>query len=339
MRAIELQKFGTEHLVEVERPRIAPGPHDISIQMRASSLNYRDLLMVRGAYNPRQALPLVPLSDGVGIVVEAGDEVTRFKVGDRVCPVFAQGWIAGEPSRQNIRRTLGGPVDGTLQEFFNVDENDAVLAPKNLSDQEAACLTCAGVTAWSALMTHGNLKAGDSVLIQGTGGVSMMAMQFALAAGANVVVTSSSDEKLERLRGLGVQHTINYKTTPDWARAARAMVGGDGIDHIVEVGGAGTLNASIRAVRPGGSIYVIGVLAGNTQDINVIPILMQNIRVQGILVGHRESFEAMNRAIELLNIHPIISHAFGWTDVANAFEVMAAASHFGKIVLTFDEAP
>lgn len=336
MRVVKLPKFGTENLVITEREPALPGPHDLQIRMRAASLNYRDLLMVRGQYNPKQALPLVPLSDGVGVVEAIGSNVTRFKVGDRVCPIFAAGWHSGRPSKIKLRRTLGGPIDGTLQELMVVNEFDAVLAPENLSDEEAACLPCAAVTAWSALFTHGQLQPGESVLVQGTGGVSTFALQFAHAAGARVIVTSSSDEKLQAVRKLGASETINYKTNPDWGREAKALAGGDGVDHVVEVGGSCTLSSSIRAVRPSGSVYVIGVLSGNTEPLNILPILMQNIRVQGILVGHREAFEEMNRAIVANNIHPVISHAFSWTDVTHAFDVMAVGGHLGKIVLTFD---
>ncbi len=337
MRAIELNAFGTKNLTLVEREKIPPQNHEIQIQMKAASLNYRDLLMVRGEYNPRQALPLIPLSDGVGIVQKVGARVTRFKVGDRVCPIFAQGWHSGTPSKIKTKRTLGGPVDGTLQEFMTLCEEDAVLAPEGLTDGQAACLPCAGVTAWSALVTHGQIKAGDSVLVQGTGGVSMFAMHYALAAGARVIMTSSSDEKLERVRQAGVEHTINYRTDANWGKTAKKMAGGDGVDHVVEVGGASTLKSSLQAVRPGGSVYLIGVLSGTAQELNLLPILMQNVRVQGILVGHRESFEDMNRAITQHHIRPEISHVFPWTQAEDAFEVMASGSHFGKIVLKFDE--
>ncbi len=338
MRAIELNAFGAQNLTLVEREKTPPQDHEIQIQMKAVSLNYRDLLMVRGLYNPRQSLPFIPLSDGVGIVTKTGPHVTRFKVGDRVCPIFAQGWHSGVPSKIKTKRTLGGPVDGTLQEFMTLDEEDAVHAPEHLSNDQAACLPCAGVTAWSALVTQGQIKVGDSVLIQGTGGVSMFAMHFALAAGARVIMTSSSDEKLERVRQAGVHHTINYRNDLDWGKTAKKLAGGDGVDHVVEVGGAGTLKSSLKAVRPGGSIYLIGVLSGTAQELNLLPILMQNIRVQGILVGHRESFEDMNRAIDRHQIKPEISHIFPWTEAEQAFEIMASGSHFGKIVLSFDEA-
>ena len=336
MRAIELSEFGFSNLRETQRESRPPQHGEVQIRMRAACLNYRDLLMVQGKYNPRQPLPLVPLSDGVGIVEAVGTGVSRFKPGDRVCPIFAQGWHAGEPTREKLRRTLGGPADGTLQQTMTFSELDAVHAPAALSDVEAACLPCAAVTAWSALFTHGALKPGESVLVQGTGGVSMFALQFAVAAGARVIVTSSSDEKLELAKAMGAAHTINYRQTPDWGRTAKDMAGGDGVDHIVEVGGAGTLTASLKAVRPGGAIYVIGVLSGTAEQLNIIPILMQNIRVQGILVGHRESFEAMNAAISAHNIHPHISHSFAWTDVSEAFDVMSSASHIGKIVLEFE---
>ncbi|HXG64099.1 MAG TPA: NAD(P)-dependent alcohol dehydrogenase [Blastocatellia bacterium] len=338
MKAIEIQnKFGLDSLALVERPEPTPGPGEALIRVRATSLNYRDLLTVEGRYNPKQPLPLVPLSDGVGEVVAVGEGVTRVKVGDRVAANFSQGWIAGEPTRDKLRASLGGPLDGMLVEYRALREEGLVHVPEHLSDEEAASLPCAAVTAWHALIVQGNLKAGATVLVQGTGGVSLFALQFAVMAGARVIVTSSSDEKLERARALGASDGINYKTTPDWDKAARDLTGGVGVDHIVEVGGAGTFAKSLRAIRIGGHISVIGNLAGNTGDLSLIPILMQNLRVQGVLVGSREMFEAMNRAIALHKMKPVVDKVFPMEEARAAFEHMAAGAHFGKIAVRLRE--
>ena len=235
MRSIVVEgAFGLENLKVRQREVGAPGPGEVRLRMKAASLNYRDLLMVRGHYDPRQPLPLVPLSDGVGEVVEVGAGVTRVAVGDRVCPIFAQAWHAGEPRKETMRTTLGGPLDGTLREEMCLSEEGVVPVPEHLSDAEAACLPCAAVTAWSALVTHGGVKAGDTVLVLGTGGVAVFAVQFARLLGAEVIATSSSDEKLERVRALGAAHGINYVSEPDWGKRARALTGGRGVDHVLE---------------------------------------------------------------------------------------------------------
>ena len=335
MFAYELQGgFGPENLVKVERPTPEVGPDEVLVRLRAASINYRDLLVVRGQYNPRQTLPLVPLSDGVGEVVATGADVKSFDIGDRVCPIFAQAWQAGSPDAAILKSTLGSPNDGVLREFGAFHESGLVHAPANLSDIEAACLPCAAVTAWSALVTQGGVAAGDTVLLQGTGGVSTFALLFAKAIGANVIITSSSDDKLDRARILGADLTINYKETEAWGKAARKMTGGRGVDHVVEVGGAGTLTQSLKAIRPGGTISVIGVLSSAREPLNILPILMQNIRLQGVFVGHKESFVAMNRAIEHLDIHPVLDHSFPASDITQALDRMAAGAHMGKIALT-----
>lgn len=327
--------FGLEHLTLTTRPIPEPGPGQVRLKMRAMSLNYRDLLTVQGLYNPRQPLPLIPLSDGAGVIDAVGPGVTRWKGGEHVSPIFAQAWRAGEPTRDKLRSTLGGPLDGTAAEYAVFDAESVVALPDTLSDVEAASLPCAAVTAWSALITQYPLRAGELVLTQGTGGVSLFALQFARAHGAEVIITSSSDEKLERARALGATHTLNYASQPQWGKAAREFSpGGQGVDHIIEVGGAGTLEQSLRAVKIGGHISLIGVLSGTTQELNVIPILMQNIRIQGVLVGHRESFEAMLRAMSALQIAPVISHTFAFDELPQAFELMQRGGHFGKIAIT-----
>jgi NADPH:quinone reductase-like Zn-dependent oxidoreductase len=337
MKAFEIRKtFGLEALTVTERPDPRPGPGHVLVRVRAASLNFRDLLMVRGAYNPKQPLPLIPLSDGAGEVVRVGEGVTRVKAGDRVAGIFAQKWLAGPPTKTGLLSTLGGPLDGMLADHVVLHEDGLVHVPAHLTDEEAATLPCAAVTAWSALVEQGGLRAGDTLLVLGTGGVSIFALQFARMAGARVIVTSSSDQKLERARALGAAETINYKATPDWEKGARALTDGVGVDHVLEVGGGGTFARSIRAVRVAGRISLIGVLAGSTTELNLAPILMQSIRVQGVMVGNRETFEAMNRAIALHGLRPVVDRVFPFGEARAAFEHMAGQGHFGKIVVRMD---
>ncbi len=336
MKVVELQQgFGLERLRVTHRVDPQPGRGQVVIRLSAVSLNYRDLLMVRGEYNPRQSLPLIPCSDGVGQVVAIGEGVTRVAEGDRVAPIFAQSWIAGDPTRKMQRSTLGGPLDGTLAELMLVDQEGLVRVPDHLSDVEAACLPCAGVTAWSALMTLGGLKRDQTVLIQGTGGVSIFALQFALLVGARPIVTSSSDEKLERARSLGARETINYRDVQDWGKQALRLTGGQGVDHVVEVGGAETLAQSLAAVRCGGTVSMIGVLSGAVSKLIITPILMRQIRVQGILVGSRVGFEAMNDAVAASGLKPVVDRVFDLEQVREGLEHLASGGHFGKICIRF----
>lgn len=336
MKVVEIGAgFGLEQLRVAERPEPKPGPGQLLLRMRAASLNYRDLLTVTGRYNPRQPLPLVPCSDGAGQVVSVGEGVSRVAVGDRVATLFAQGWISGEPDRDKLRSTLGGPLDGTLTELMVLDQNGVVRVPDHLSDEEAATLPCAAVTAWSALTTPGAVGAGEVVVAQGTGGVSIFALQLAGLLGARVIVTSSSDAKLERARDLGAWATINYLQKPDWGKEVRALTGGRGADLVVEVGGAGTLAQSLDAVRIGGRIALIGVLSGTMAKLNVTPALMKQVRLQGLLVGDREKFESMNRAIAQHGMRPVIDRSFAFDEVRAALEQMADGKHFGKICIRF----
>jgi NADPH:quinone reductase-like Zn-dependent oxidoreductase len=327
--------FGLENLRVEERPDPEPGPRELVLRMRAASLNYRDLMMVRGEYNPRQPLPLVPASDGVGEVVVVGAGVARVKVGDRVCPIFAQGYLAGEPTREKLKTTLGGPLDGTLTELMRVSEDSVVKVPSHLTNVEAACLPCAGVTAWNALVAQGQLQPGQTLLTLGTGGVSIFALQIGKTLGARVIVTSSSDEKLQRARELGADEIVNYRTTPDWAKRVRELTNGRGVDHVIEVGGGGTLAESIKSVRPGGTVSIIGALAGAKSELNVLPVLMQNIRLQGVFVGHRESFEGLCAAVAEKQIRPVVDRSFGFDQARAALEHMQSGSHFGKVCLDF----
>lgn len=337
MRVFEIQgSFGLDNLRLTERPDPVPGPGQVLLQMRSASLNYRDLLMVRGHYNPRQPLPLIPCSDGVGVVTAVGEGVTRVAVGDRVATSFFQTWFAGGPTADKTAGTLGGPLDGTLADQMVLSEAGVVPVPQHLSDVEAASLPCAAVTAWNAMVEQGSVGPGDVVLIQGTGGVSIFALQFSRILGARAIVTSSSDSKLDRAREMGAWQTINYSVDASWGKTVRKMTGGAGVDHVVEVGGAGTLEQSLRAVRVGGQVSVIGVLSGISSEVNIIPILMQNIRLQGILVGSRESFERMNRAIAAHGLTPVVDQVFPFAETPAALDHMASASHFGKIGIAFD---
>jgi NADPH:quinone reductase-like Zn-dependent oxidoreductase len=332
MKAFEIRKtFGLDALTLTERPDPSPGPGCVLIRVRAASLNYRDLLMVQGLYNPKQPLPLIPLSDGVGEVMRLGDGVTRVKEGDRVAGIFAQKWGGARPPTPQQHTNHGGPPAGMLADHVVLHEEGVVAVPAHLSDEEAATLPCAAVTAWSALVTQGGLKAGDTLLVLGTGGVSLFALQFARLLGARVIVTSSSDEKLARARALGASELINYKATPDWEKRVKELTGAVGTDHVLEVGGSGTLPRSLRAVRIGGHISLIGNLTGLTADLNLAPILMQNVRVQGVMVGSRETFETMNRAIALHKLRPVLDRVFPFAEARAALEYLAGQGHFGKI--------
>jgi NADPH:quinone reductase-like Zn-dependent oxidoreductase len=331
MKAYEVQTgFGFENLKIVERPEPKPGPGQVLVNQRAWSLNYRDLLVVTGAYNPRMKLPLVPLSDGAGEVAAVGPGVTRFKPGDRVAGCFMLRWASGALSDEKAKSALGGAIDGVLAEQVVLLEEGLVPIPDGLSFEEAATLPCAGLTAWHALVDSGHVKAGDTVLVQGTGGVSLFALQFAVMHGARVIATSSSDEKLARAKQLGAAVGINYKTTPEWGKKAVELTGG--VDHVIEVGGGGTLGESLRAVKHGGHVAMIGILSG-TATANPMPILMKAIRVHGIFVGSREMFESMNRAIALHKMKPVIDRVFPFDQAVDALKHMQSASHFGKIVI------
>ena len=336
MKAVEIRGgFGLDRLALVERPEPAAGPGQVLLRMRAASLNYRDLLTVRGQYNPKQRLPLIPCSDGVGEVAAVGAGVTRVKVGERVIPAFAQRWIAGAPTRDKLRSTLGGPDDGTLAEYMVLHEDGVVHAPEHMSDVEAATLPCSGLTAWNALVGEGPLVAGSTVLVQGTGGVSVFALQIAHLAGARVIVTSSSDDKLQRARELGAWETIHYRRVPEWGVEARRLTGGAGVDIVVDVGGAETLGQSLAAVAFGGQVSLVGNLTGGASQVDVVPIFMRRVRLQGILVGHRESLEAFNRAAAAGGLRPVVDRVFPLADIRAALEHMSTGVHFGKICIGF----
>jgi NADPH:quinone reductase-like Zn-dependent oxidoreductase len=325
----ELSAFGLEHLQLQERPEPTPGPHQILVRVSAVSLNYRDLLMVKGVYNPRLKLPILPCSDACAEVEAVGQGVTRFKIGDRVIPCFFQGWTAGEPAKEVLANTLGGPLDGTLAEWMVVHEEGLVHAPEHLSDIEVATLPCAALTAWNALR---GVTAGDIVLVQGTGGVSLFALQFAVMRGARVIVTSSSDSKLSQAQAMGANATVHYVRTPAWGKAVKALTDGRGVDRIIEVAG-GDLTESLRAIRVGGTLSLIGILGGAVGQVPLTRILMQAVTVRGILVGHREDMEAMTRAITHHRLRPVLDRVFPFRDAPEALAYLKTGKHFGKVAL------
>ena len=305
MRAYEIRDtFGVDALALSERPDPKPGPGQVVVNTKAVSLNFRDLLVVKGDYSRKLPLPMTPCSDCAGEVAAVGEGVTRVKVGDRVAGIFMQTWLDGEVNEAKAKSALGAAIGGVLAESVLLHESGLVHIPAHLSFEEAATLPCAGVTAWHALIAEGGLKPGDTVLTLGSGGVSLFALQFSRLAGARVISTSGSDEKLARLCGLGASNGINYKTTVDWDKRVRELTGA-GVDHIVEVGGASTLPKSIKAVRMGGRISLIGNVAGGG-EFNPLPLLMKTVRLQGIFVGSREMFEAMNRAISAHSLRPVL---------------------------------
>lgn len=334
MRVYEIRGgFGLDNLRMAERPTPEAGPDEVLVKLGAASFNFRDLMTIKGAYNPKQPLPLVPCSDGAGTVAAVGKGVTRVKEGDRVAGCFAQRWTSGEPTSESRGSTLGGPLDGTLAEYAVWRENGIVATPAHLSDEEASTLPCAAVTAWNALVAKGGCKPGDVVVVQGTGGVSVFALQFAKLCGARVIATSSSDEKLERAKALGADAGINYRTVPDWSKAVKDLTEGQGANHIVEVGGAGTLAASLGCVALGGTISVIGVLSGTAAQLDVRAILMKGARIQGVFVGPRDCFETMNRAISLHGTRPAVGSVFPFAEAVEGLRFMESGSHFGKVVV------
>ena len=324
---------GIDDLTLTEGPEPEPRRGQVKLRMRAWSLNYRDLMVTTGRYGVGGTKPgLIPLSDGAGEVVAVGPEVRRVRPGDRVCPTFMQGWLGGEVMAEARQRALGGGIDGVLAEYVVVDQEDLVPVPDHLSFEEAATLPCAAVTAWNALFGGRALLPGETVLVLGSGGVSVFALQLALAAGARVIATSSSDAKLARLRALGAAEGINHRETPEWQEAVRTLTGGRGADHVVEVGGAGTLPRSIAAARIGGQVALIGVLTGG--QIDPAPMMRRNITLRGIFVGSREMFAAMNRAIAQHRIRPQIDKVFAFAQAREAYCHLQAAGHVGKVVIS-----
>ncbi|MBB5345658.1 zinc-dependent alcohol dehydrogenase family protein [Tunturibacter empetritectus] len=339
MYAFPVRQFGIDYLRQIDLPTPQTTPGTVLIKVHAVSLNYRDLMMVKGLYNPKMALPRIPCSDGAGEVVATGEGVTRVKAGDRVCGIFMQRWLDGPLTADKSKVALGGDVDGMLTEYALLDQEGVVRFPEHLTYEEAATLPCAGVTAWNALHHAGDpanpTHPEETVVIQGTGGVSIFALQFAKLLGARVLGTSSSEEKLSRARNLGLDEGCNYKLRPDWSKWVTETTANIGADRILEVGGGGTFGQSLRAARVGGTIAQIGVLSGaaTSDPVALTPILHKQLRVQGIYVGSRAMFEQMNDAISKASLHPVIDKVFDFSHAAEAFAHMESASHFGKIVI------
>lgn len=344
MRALELSyPWGTSNLKIAGRPDPQPGPGQVTVRMRAVSLNFRDTIIVaKGGYakGNENSPPVVPFSDGCGIVEAVGAGVTRVAPGDRVSTLFFPNWVAGPPAPEKAAGALGSPgAPGAGRDIALFPESAVSHVPDYLTDEEVATLPCAALTAWRALFVDARLEPGDTVVLQGTGGVSIFGLQFAHAAGLRTIVTSSSDEKLERARALGATHLVNYRTTPNWHSAVREATEGRGADFVMEVGGAGTLIESLKSVRMGGHIAVIGVLTdASAPPATLSPSVMigTSAKVQGVSVGSREMYESMCRAMALHQIRPVIDRRVPWTDAAQAITEMSGGSHFGKIVLTFD---
>jgi len=326
------QEFGIDALKLAESDVPRPGPGEVLVKMKAASLNYRDLLMVTGAYTRNLPLPLVPLSDGAGEVAAVGSGVRRWQEGDRVVGCFFQEWSGGKLIPDVPKSALGGALNGVLAEYALFREGGLVPLAEHLSFEEGATLPCAGVTAWHCLY-KGGLTCGDTVLTMGTGGVSLFALQFARAAGARVIATTGSVAKEGQLRDLGASAVINYKSVPDWEKQVLKLTGGIGVDIVIEVGGAGTLLQSIKACRMGGNISLIGVLSGQRGEINPLPAVMKGVSIHGIYVGSREMFEEMNRTVSLHLIRPIIDKVFPFDEAREGLHYLASGAHVGKVVI------
>lgn len=332
MQVYELRSpWGAQAWKRVERAEPMPGPGQVVVRVRAASLNYRDLMIAKATYGKPQE-NRIPLSDGAGEVARVGEGVTKWKAGDRVAGCFFQGWASGPPSEHDGKTALGGPIDGMLAQEVVLSQEGIVRLPSHMTFEEGATLPCAALTAWHALVTLGQLAPGETVLCLGTGGVSVFALQIARMTGARVAITSSSDAKLARARELGATWTVNYKTTPEWGEAVKKLVGERGVDHVVEVGGAGTMPHSLKACRTGGRISLIGILGG-AGDMNPRPIFQKSITFQGIYVGSRDMFEAMNRALEAGGVRPAIDRVFPFADAPRALEHLESGTHFGKVVV------
>ena len=325
--------FGLDHLQLESQDVPEPGPTEVHVRFHAASLNYRDLSIALGTYNPSMALPRILGSDAAGEVITVGSQVTSLQPGDRVASLFFQNWQDGEITQATGKAALGGPIDGVFATDRLLPATGLIRIPSSLSWQAAATLPCAALTAWNALVEKGELHAGETVLILGTGGVSLFALQLAKAHGANVILTSSSDEKLARGQALGADEIINYRTTPEWDAEVLRLTGGRGVDHVVEVGGSGTLPRSLNAVRVSGHIHLIGVLSEPGKGVDVLPILRRSIYLNGVYVGSRAMFERLNAAVVAMQLEPVIDRVFPFAESRAAFAHLQSGNHFGKIVL------
>lgn len=332
MKTWELRGFGLENLKLADKPVPRPGPSEVLVRVSAVSLNYRDKLVVDGLYNPNMSFPTTQVADAVGEVVEIGKDVSRFKTGDRVITLYATKWADGDPAGDENTHTLGSTIQGALAEYLVLDQQSLALAPRYLSDDEAASISCAGVTAWQALIEKGQLKADQFVLVQGTGGVSLFGLQIAKALGAHVIVTSSSDEKLERVKALGAMCGINYARTPEWEKETLRITSGRGVDHILEVVGGTSVARSVTALKAGGTISIIGILEAFSSEIPLFTLIRQQAVLRGISTGPRRALENMARAFEEFQLRPVIDSVFPFGDTLAAYDRLYKGP-FGKIVI------
>ncbi len=333
MKVWQIRSFGIDQLALADLPLPRPGRGEVLVKLHAVSLNYRDLLMVRGQYNPKMALPRIPCSDGAGEVVELGEDVHEVAKGQRVAGIFMQNWLDGHPTAEKTRGALGGDIDGMLAEYVVLRQSGVVTIPDHLSYEEGATLPCAAVTAWNAVEHAAQVRPGEVVVTQGTGGVSIFALQFAKIAGASVIGTSSSDEKLERAKTLGLAAGFNYRQSPEWAKWVQKQTDNRGADLIVEVGGAGTFSQSLQAVRMGATVAQIGVLSQSDQPLPIPLILHRQVRILGVYVGSRAHFEAMNQAITAHKIRPVVDRVLPFSQAREGLKAMENGVHFGKIVI------
>lgn len=337
MKAVILKKAtGADALTYTDMPEPELGECDVMVRMRAAALNWRDLLIFKGGYRSQQKMDnLVPLTDGAGEVVQVGKSVTRWKVGDRVIANFCPNWIGGKPSKEALSSPDGKTRNGMLCELKTFREHELVRTPDHLTNEEAAAIPCAGITAWNALITLGQLRPGDVLLTQGTGGVSLFALQIAKMVGAEIIVTSSTDEKLERAKELGADHTVNYSTTPEWSADALKITNGRGVDHVMELGGTQTLKQSLMSVCPGGTINMIGVLSGAKFGDLLLPfVVSRQVRLQGVTVGSRQDLEALCKAMTVHQMHPVIDSSFPMEKTLDAVRHLESGKHYGKVCIS-----
>ncbi|MBI2518665.1 MAG: NAD(P)-dependent alcohol dehydrogenase [Opitutae bacterium] len=333
MKTWQIDRFGIDALKLIDRPIPQPGSGEVLVRWRAQSLNYRDLVIVQGTYLPNLPLPFTPLSDAAGEVVSVGDSVTAWRPGDRVIGHYIQSWQEGPPTPENTRLSLGAPLPGVLTEFSVLPEHGLVPLPAHLSFAEGATLPIAALTAWNALFTTGDLRPGATVVLEGTGGVSLFGLQLAHAAGLRTLITSSSDEKLARARELGADETINYRATPDWGRRVRELTGGRGADFVLEVGGPATFGEALRAVRANGRIAFVGFLSGTALQLDAVEFIRSGATVHSLRVGSRAMFRELLRAMEQHRLHPVIDREFAFGEAPAAFRHLLTGAHFGKIVI------